>query len=236
MWRDFFFFHRGDKIAICFLAVVIVMMLVWSFIRLHEEGGDALGFAGNDVADSTLMVFKTSVEKSRKRNSLDSTSYEASWGRHKNNRPYWRRQSGDSVRKYVVQDKYPEGTVIDLNAADTTELKKIPGIGSAYARRIVRIREQLGGFHAVEQLQKHTYLLEEINRWFVIKTPHRQSVEINKAGLDELKKHPYLDYRQARFIMDYRRKFGNIKDLNQLLVSKYFTEEHIRELEPYVKY
>ena len=31
--------------------------------------------------------------------------------------------------------KYPEGTVIDLNRADTASLKRVPGIGSGLARR-----------------------------------------------------------------------------------------------------
>ena len=42
--------------------------------------------------------------------------------------------------------KYLLGTVISLNSADTTELKKIPGIGSSIARMIVNYRERLGGF------------------------------------------------------------------------------------------
>ena len=39
--------------------------------------------------------------------------------------------------------KYPEGTLVDLNEADTTELKKIPGIGSGIARMIVAYRNRL---------------------------------------------------------------------------------------------
>ena len=50
--------------------------------------------------------------------------------------------------------KYQPGTVINLNEADTTELKKVPGIGSAIARMIVNYRTQLGGFYKIEQLQE----------------------------------------------------------------------------------
>ena len=54
----------------------------------------------------------------------------------------------DTSRILVVQAtapydtlmKYPPGTIIDLNQADTTELKKIPGIGSRIARSIVNRR------------------------------------------------------------------------------------------------
>ena len=50
--------------------------------------------------------------------------------------------------------KYPEGTVIDLNQADTASLKRIPGIGSGLARMIVAYRNRLGGFYSVSQLQE----------------------------------------------------------------------------------
>lgn len=53
---------------------------------------------------------------------------------------------------YDTLMKYPPGTIIDLNQADTTELKKIPGIGSRIARSIVNHRRLLGGFYQIEQL------------------------------------------------------------------------------------
>ncbi len=41
---------------------------------------------------------------------------------------------------------------IDVNRADTLALRRLPGIGPARARQIVRTRERLGGFRAVEDL------------------------------------------------------------------------------------
>ena len=37
---------------------------------------------------------------------------------------------------YVAQPKLAKGTIVDLNAADTTLLKKVPGIGSGYAKAL----------------------------------------------------------------------------------------------------
>ena len=57
----------------------------------------------------------------------------------------------DTIRLLTVQSiqrdtlvKYLPGTVVSLNSADTTELKKIPGVGSNIARMIVNYRERLG--------------------------------------------------------------------------------------------
>ena len=68
--------------------------------------------------------------------------------------------SPDTSRLLVVQAtaqhdtlmKYHPGIIIDLNQADTTELKKIPGIGSRIAQSIVNRRRLLGGFYQIEQL------------------------------------------------------------------------------------
>ena len=45
-------------------------------------------------------------------------------------------------------------TVLELNSADTIELQYIRGIGSYYAKQIVRYRQQLGGYYKVEQLRE----------------------------------------------------------------------------------
>lgn len=42
--------------------------------------------------------------------------------------------------------------VLDLNAATAAELELLPGIGPSAAERIVAYRDQIGGFHSVEEL------------------------------------------------------------------------------------
>ena len=68
------------------------------------------------------------------------------------------KKDADSVFKPVrVKEKvfkYPKGTLVDVNLADTTELKKIPGIGSGIAKAIVSYRNRLGGFHSIVPMNK----------------------------------------------------------------------------------
>ena len=45
-----------------------------------------------------------------------------------------------------------KGETVSLNTADTTALKRIPGIGSYYASRIADYRKKLGGFASAEQI------------------------------------------------------------------------------------
>lgn len=50
---------------------------------------------------------------------------------------------------------------IDINRADTSEWKRLRGIGSVLSKRIVKYRDKCGGFKSVEQLRKIYGLSEE---------------------------------------------------------------------------
>jgi competence protein ComEA len=45
-------------------------------------------------------------------------------------------------------------TTLDLNHATATELERLPGVGAMLAQRIVALRDTLGGFQSVEQLER----------------------------------------------------------------------------------
>jgi protease-4 len=60
--------------------------------------------------------------------------------------------------------------------------------------------------------------------------------DINQLSLNELKQHPYMNYYQAKAIVDYRRKHGRIADLDELRLLPDFTSEAIGRLRPYITY
>ena len=139
-------------------------------------------------------------------------------------------------KEYVKAFKYPEGTLVDVNSADTTELKKIPGIGSGIAGGIVRYRERLGGFYALSQLEEVKHVTPELLKWFKLENDSTRKLEINKAGLDKLRAHPYLTFYQAKVIVEHRRKKGQIKSLSQLALYEEFTEKDLERLSAYVSF
>ena len=61
-------------------------------------------------------------------------------------------------------------------------------------------------------------------------------MNINQLSLNELKRHPYINFYRARAIEDYRRLHGPIKSLNDLRLSKDFPPEAIARLESYVEF
>lgn len=139
----------------------------------------------------------------------------------------------DSLR-YPV--KIREGEHVVLNIADTAMLRQVPGIGAYYAKEIVRYGKWLGGYVHVSQLDEIDNFPKEAKKYFVITDPHPQKLSINKLTLQQLRRHPYINYYQAKAIVDYRRLHGDIKSLRDLRFSSDFTDEDIRRLEPYIAY
>ena len=139
----------------------------------------------------------------------------------------------DTVRFPVKIDSTQH---VVLNTADTSQLKKVPGIGSYYAKEIVRHGKWLGGYVSVDQLDEIEGFPQEAKRYFTIEQSQPQRLNINKLTLQQLRRHPYINYYQAKTIVDYRRLHGDIKSLQDLRFSRDFTPEAIQRLEPYVTY
>jgi len=137
---------------------------------------------------------------------------------------------------------YPkrEPIVVEINTADTLELDKIRGIGPAFARRIVKYRERLGGFYSKEQLFEvfgvDTAKFNEIKDQVKIDVESIKKININTAEFDDLKRHPYLSFKQMNAIIQYRKQHGlykNIADLNKVLI---LTPQTIQRIEPYLSF
>ena len=139
----------------------------------------------------------------------------------------------DTLR-YPVKIQADEHVI--LNTADTTQLKKVPGIGSYYANEIIRHGLRLGGYVSIDQLDEIEDFPQASKQYFVIADAHPKRMNINRLTLQQLRRHPYVNFYMAKAITDYRRLHGDIKSLNELRLSKDFTDEAIHRLEPYIEY
>lgn len=151
--------------------------------------------------------------------------------------------SKDTVRLLTAQNaerdtlvKYHPGTVVSLNSADTTELKKIPGVGSTIARMIVNYRKRLGGFYKIEQLQEAHLKAEMLRPWFSVDATQIRRINVNKASIERMTAHPYINFYQAKVIVEYRKKKGSLKSLKQLSLYEEFSSADFERIAPYIYY
>lgn len=140
-------------------------------------------------------------------------------------------------RLYPQQEKFTELVELDLNAVDSTTLKKVPGIASYRARQILRYRDRLGGFVSISQLSEiENFPADELASWFKVESGVLRRLKINRASVSDLGRHPYIGFARARAIEAYRRSNGPIHSLSELRLLPDFSEDVIRRIEPYIEY
>jgi len=130
--------------------------------------------------------------------------------------------------------------VVDINHADSAQLTTIRGIGPAFANRILKYRNRLGGFYRKTQLME-VYGLDsakyaEIEKQVEIDVSGINKININTCGFDDLKRNPYLTFKQMNVIIQYRKQHGNYKSSSDLKNIVILNDEVIRKTEPYFSY
>jgi len=136
--------------------------------------------------------------------------------------------------------KAKPGEIIELNTADSAKLTELKGVGPAFAVRIVRYRNRLGGFFHKEQLkdvagidsQKYAGLSSQVSA-----NPAKvDKIKINTVSFNQLRLFPYLSYNQVNAIVQYRLQHGNynsIADMKNILV---LDDTTLHKLEPYLDF
>jgi len=145
-----------------------------------------------------------------------------------------------SAREYKTKVRY-RLTAFDINTADTTDLKKINGIGTKLSARIVKFRDKLGGFTQPTQLAEvyglSPEVLDSLQKYtFIQPGYHPKQINLNTATFEELRQHPYLNYNLARMIIAYRTQHGSYQTVDDLRNIKQINEQQLQKLIPYLQF
>ena len=139
----------------------------------------------------------------------------------------------DNSKKFLRR-----GEVIELNSADTTELKKTRGIGSVFAKRIVKFRDALGGFVNKEQLLEVYGFDKEkfdlISSQLILNTSSVKMININSASVYDLEKHPYINTSAAVEIFTRRTTVGDYTDIKEIEKLGFIDEKLFNKIAPYL--
>lgn len=142
------------------------------------------------------------------------------------------------LEPYIQLPADGPASIIDINHADSASLVTLKGIGPAYAMRIIRYRDKLGGFYSKEQLKEVFGIDEE--HYLLIKDAIKlnfsaiHKVNINKATFDDLRRYPYLSYKQANAILQYRSEHGDYDNLDDMKDVAILDEATLNKVKPYL--
>lgn len=142
-------------------------------------------------------------------------------------------------------------TLLNLRTTDTTELQLIRGIGRYTAREIIRYRTRLGGFTNTQQLleipacqqtiarriqQDSLYTADSLLQHFYIDSIIVTQLPVNLMRPDQLQRHPYISFTQAKAIYELRRKKVRLHSIQQLSRLNCLTPTDIQRLTPYLTF
>jgi competence protein ComEA len=128
--------------------------------------------------------------------------------------------------------------IVELNTADSATLSRLKGVGPGLARRIIQYRARLGGYHSKQQLKEIFGLddmrYQDIQAQFRV-NPHKiKRLYINQVEVEDLKNFPYLNYKQANAIVQYRKQHGNYETLHELLNIAILNDALLQKIKPYL--
>lgn len=225
--QDFFYFPSGDRRA---LSVVFLLMLIgWLlFYCSNPPTPEPVALTPPTAPADTVRHRDIAVPDSQPKVKKQTTPV---------SRPTPERRQFYTPH---VSNKYPKGTVVELNSTDTASLRRVPGIGPVFARRIVRFRELLGGFYSVAQLREVYGMDEERYRslapWFRIDTSGITPLRVNQVSCEELARHPYVSNTQARILCRLRKQNGHLRGWADLSLLEEFAAPQHRRLRYYLSF
>lgn len=127
---------------------------------------------------------------------------------------------------------------INLNETDSATLELLPGIGPVIAGKIIRYREQLGGYRDLMQLTEirgfKEDLLFDLESRLIIKPGDHRKFSLNTVTFEELKKHPYFKFTLSRVLVNYREQHGPYRSLNDLRQIKMMNDSIFQLVTPYL--
>jgi competence protein ComEA len=132
----------------------------------------------------------------------------------------------------------PRRLNLDLNTADSARLTLLKGIGPSYAARIIKYRNRLGGFVSTSQLFEiygmDSTLFNLVAPCVYVKDSLIRKININSAGIDEMRKHPYFSYKLAMLVVNYRKLHGPYKNIEAINAIVLVHGDIYSKLAPYI--
>jgi len=202
-----------------------------NIIRYREKGGkfrDKEGFSKiygmNDGIYGILEPYIRIPAEEKKYPKNDTGKYQQNF-------------NTNQEKKY---EKYkPEPVMVELNSADSTALLALTGIGPSYAGRIIKYRDRLGGFYAVEQLMEikgmDSIRFNQFKDQITIDSALIRKIDLNNVAFKDLLKHPYFEYYLVKAIFQKKDEVNRFDSVGQIRSVPVMYEELYGKICPYLE-
>lgn len=136
-------------------------------------------------------------------------------------------EQADALIPYVVLPvekpiSYPKPLIIaiDINKADQQAWEALPGIGEKLAQRIIRYREQVGGFAMISELHNvyglKDSLLIKLQPYLLLNNSSIPKLSLNRASAFQLVQKTGISIEIARLIVKWRMENGAFTSWGEL--------------------
>ena len=127
---------------------------------------------------------------------------------------------------------------VELNSCDSAALDSVFYMSSYLAGRIINYRNRLGGFFELAQIQLiygiDTTVYAKIANHLSLDTTNIKRIDLNKVSLEKLAQHPYIGFKLAKVMVNYRAQHGAFKSKSDLKKIILINEEIFRKIERYI--
>ena len=241
-WKDFLHYQRRSRLAVILLLILILLTMILNGVLRYGRRSEMMIMQNETLIqefDSFLQTLKERDPSPQERDRNEGFAGYATERKKDMEKTICEEDRVARFASFPTTEKLTEGETIRLNETDTTQWKKVPGIGSSYASRIVKYRELLGGYIRAEQLlevygmdnERYGQIIPFIKTDTIVRR-----LKVNELEFKELLQHPYLNYNQVQAIVSLRRRKGNIVSIGELAMLDEFTSDDIDRLEPYLEF
>lgn len=167
-----------------------------------------------------------------------NTSNESPFNKSDYKKEYKKTEYSSNQSNGFKQDRFA-GLQVDINTADTAELRKLPGIGEKRALNIVKYRTSLGGFYSVDQLAEvysmDASLVERLKKYIVCDGNSVAKIDINNTIPYNLW-HPYLKGELLKTIKQRIKSGKRYKSFDEIKAENGYDENLNDRAEMYLEF
>lgn len=225
--------HNRNVNVVVSLAIVATMLIGVLAMRMYLMQANA-----KEVQSKIELEFEEDVKRFKKEIAENAVACEEVLPHHTQQQHKIPESSTFNHQSSSKKSKYAD-LHVDINTADTAELRKLPGIGEKRALNIVKFRTSLGGFYSVDQLAEvysiDAELVEKLKKYIVCDDKSIVKIDVNNINPYKLW-HPYLKGELVKTLKQKIKSGKRYKSFDEIKAEVGYDENLNGRAERYLEF